>query len=56
MKLVDSGFDQSQGQINRNIFSQMQRYRPDITLFVGDIVDDGNKYEDWEKYLKLLLV
>ena len=45
-----SGFDQSDGQINRNIFSQMQRYRPDITLFVGDIVDDGNKYEDWEKY------
>jgi hypothetical protein len=45
-----SGFDQSDGQINRNIFSQMQRYRPDITLFVGDIVDDGNNYEDWEKY------
>ncbi|KQX62638.1 MULTISPECIES: metallophosphoesterase [unclassified Paenibacillus] len=45
-----SGFDKSEGQINRNIFSQMQRYRPDITLFVGDIVNDGNNYEDWEKY------
>jgi len=45
-----SGFDQSEGQINRNLFSQMQRYRPDLTLFVGDIVNDGNNYEDWEKY------
>jgi acid phosphatase type 7 len=45
-----SGFDQSDGQINRNIFSQMHRYRPDITLFVGDIVNDGNNYDDWEKY------
>jgi hypothetical protein len=45
-----SGFDQSEGQINRNIFSQMQRYHPDITLFVGDIVDNGNNYEDWETY------
>lgn len=36
-----SGFDQSNGQINKNIFNQMQRYRPDITLFIGDIVNDG---------------
>jgi hypothetical protein len=45
-----SGFDQSNGQINKNIFYQMQRYRPDLTLFVGDIVNDGRNYEDWEKY------
>jgi hypothetical protein len=45
-----SGFDQSNGQINRNIFKQMQRYRPDVTLFVGDIVDDGASYSDWEMY------
>ncbi|NIK75494.1 hypothetical protein FHS15_000594 [Paenibacillus castaneae] len=45
-----SGFDQSNGQINRNIFSQMQKYRPDFSLFVGDIVNDGHQYEDWEKY------
>ncbi len=45
-----SGFDQSNGQINKNIFKQMQRYRPDITLFIGDIVNDGRNYEDWGKY------
>lgn len=45
-----SGFDQSDGQINKHIFSQMQRYRPDLTLFIGDIVHDGRNYEDWEKY------
>jgi hypothetical protein len=45
-----SFFDQSEGQINRNIFKQMHRYRPDFTLFIGDIVDDGHNYEDWEKY------
>lgn len=45
-----SGFDQSKGQINRNIFNQMQRYRPDIALFIGDIVNNGNNYEDWDEY------
>ncbi|MFC5405758.1 metallophosphoesterase [Cohnella soli] len=45
-----SGFDQSGGQINRNIFAQMKRYRPDIALFIGDIVDDGDEYDHWEKY------
>nr|WP_253944734.1 metallophosphoesterase family protein [Paenibacillus sp. NEAU-GSW1] len=45
-----SSFDQSNGQINRNIFSQMQKYRPDFALFIGDIVDDGHHYDDWEKY------
>lgn len=45
-----SGFDQSNGQINKDIFNQMLRYRPDLTLFVGDVVNDGRNYEDWEKY------
>lgn len=45
-----SSFDSSEGLTNINIFKQMQRYRPDLTLFVGDIVDDGDNYEDWEKY------
>lgn len=45
-----SGFDQSGGRINTNIFNQMQRFRPDLTLFVGDIVNDGTEYEDWDKY------
>jgi hypothetical protein len=45
-----SGFDLSEGQINKNIFKQMQKYRPDIALFIGDIVNDGNNYEDWEAY------
>jgi hypothetical protein len=45
-----SGFDQSNGEINTRIFNQMQRYRPDLALFIGDIVDDGRNYEDWETY------
>ncbi|MCQ6557176.1 purple acid phosphatase family protein [Paenibacillus mendelii] len=45
-----SGFDSTHGQINTNIFKQMQRYRPDFTLFVGDLVNDGRKYEDWGTY------
>lgn len=36
--------------INQRIFKQMQRYRPDFTLFVGDLVNDGRNYEEWEKY------
>lgn len=45
-----SGFDQSNGQINTKIFNQMERYRPDFALFIGDIVNDGQEYEDWSKY------
>ncbi|MGN7358449.1 metallophosphoesterase [Paenibacillus sp. SAF-054] len=45
-----SGFDTSGGQINVNIFTQMQRYRPDVALFIGDIVNDGTKAEDWDTY------
>ncbi|WP_314590900.1 metallophosphoesterase family protein [Paenibacillus terrigena] len=45
-----SGFDTTGGSINRRIFQQMQRYRPDLALFIGDIVNDGREYEDWETY------
>lgn len=45
-----SGFDRTDGAINTRIFEQMQRYRPDFTLFVGDIVNDGTNYEDWGTY------
>lgn len=45
-----SGFDSSNGQINQRIFKQMQAYRPDLTLFVGDLVNDGTNYDDWDTY------
>ncbi|TCZ80191.1 metallophosphoesterase family protein [Paenibacillus albiflavus] len=45
-----SGFDQTNGQLNVDLFAQMQRYRPDFTLFVGDVVNDGKEYADWDKY------
>ncbi len=45
-----SWFDTTEGEINRRVFRQMQRYRPDFVLFVGDIVDDGARYEDWDRY------
>lgn len=45
-----SGFDTTGGQINTALFEQMQCYRPDLALFVGDIVNDGQQYEDWEKH------
>ncbi|RXZ78450.1 metallophosphoesterase family protein [Paenibacillaceae bacterium] len=45
-----SAFDPSGGELNKRIFSQMQRYRPDLALFIGDIVDDGRNYDDWDKY------
>ncbi|MFB9329951.1 metallophosphoesterase [Paenibacillus aurantiacus] len=48
-----SGFDTSEGQINRNVFHHMRRYRPDFALFVGDIVNDGHNVEDWERYFFL---
>ncbi|MGO4537869.1 UTP--glucose-1-phosphate uridylyltransferase [Paenibacillus sp. 2TAB19] len=44
-------FDQSGGDINRSLFSQMSKYRPDFALFVGDMVDDGRRQEDWHTYL-----
>jgi len=45
-----SYFDTSNGAINEQIFQGMSRYRPDFALFVGDIVDDGNRYSDWDNY------
>jgi len=45
-----SCFDRTDGRINANLFEQMKRYRPDLALFIGDIVDEGSRYEDWEKY------
>lgn len=36
--------------INQRIFKQMHRYRPDFTLVVGDLVNDGGNYEDWGKF------
>lgn len=36
--------------INQKIFKQMQRYRPDFTFFVGDLVNDGRNYQEWEQY------
>lgn len=45
-----SGFDSTDGEINRRIFRQMKQYRPDLALFIGDIVNDGKNEEDWNKY------
>lgn len=36
--------------INAALFAQMQRWRPDMLLVVGDAVRDGRNYEDWERY------
>ena len=36
--------------INRSIFGQIRRYRPDFLLLVGDAVRDGREYDDWERY------
>ncbi|WP_438492780.1 metallophosphoesterase [Paenibacillus sp. IHBB 3054] len=45
-----SGFDITGGEINNSIFAQMKKYRPDISLFIGDIVNDGTNYADWDQY------
>lgn len=45
-----SGFDSTDGEINRRIFQQMKHYRPDIALFIGDIVHDEKNEEDWNRY------
>lgn len=36
--------------INRRLFPQIQRYRPDFMLMVGDAVQHGKRYEDWEQF------
>ena len=38
-------------QMSRRIFEQIQRYRPEFLLVVGDAVKNGSKYEDWERCL-----
>lgn len=35
---------------NREIFAQIERYRPDFLLMVGDSVCHGRNYTDWERY------
>ena len=37
-------------EINRRIFRQILRYRPDFLLMVGDAVRRGSQYEDWEQW------
>ncbi len=37
-------------EVNRRIFSQISRYRPDFLLMVGDAVAHGSRYEDWDKW------
>ncbi|MEW6753576.1 MAG: metallophosphoesterase [Candidatus Latescibacterota bacterium] len=38
-------------EINRRLFAQMARYRPDLLLIVGDSVAAGSRYGDWHRYL-----
>ena len=35
---------------NRRIFAQIQGYRPDFLLVVGDSVASGSRYADWDRY------
>ena len=37
-------------EINRRIFKQILRYRPEFLLMVGDAVSRGSRYEDWERW------
>ena len=37
-------------RINRRLFPQIERYRPDFLLMVGDAVRNGSQYGDWEKW------
>lgn len=37
-------------EINRRIFSQIGRYRPEFLLIVGDSVKRGSVYEDWDRW------
>lgn len=36
---------------NRQVFSQIERYRPDFLLIAGDSVKNGTRYEDWDRWL-----
>ncbi len=35
----------------RKVFKQIELYRPEFLLLVGDVVKDGRIYEQWDKYL-----
>ncbi|MBI2844680.1 MAG: metallophosphoesterase family protein [Armatimonadetes bacterium] len=35
---------------NEQLFGQLVRYRPDFTVFVGDVVGSGRTYEEWDSY------
>ena len=37
-------------RINRPLFDQIGRFRPDFLLVVGDAVRSGSRYEDWEEW------
>ena len=37
-------------QINRRLFAQIGRWRPDFLLLVGDVVSHGLDCEDWEQW------
>ena len=37
-------------EINRRIFRQIRRFRPEFLLVVGDAVARGSRYEDWERW------
>ena len=37
-------------QINRRLFAQIGRWRPDFLLLVGDVVSHGLNYEDWGQW------
>ena len=37
-------------EIDRKVFGQIRRFRPDFLLMVGDSVQRGKRYEDWERF------
>ncbi|MBT4501706.1 MAG: metallophosphoesterase family protein [Gemmatimonadetes bacterium] len=37
-------------EINRRVFGQIRRFRPEFLLVVGDAVRNGSQYEDWERW------
>lgn len=36
--------------LNRRLFAELERWRPDFLLVVGDAVAHGSRYEDWERF------
>lgn len=37
-------------EINRRLFAEIARHRPDFLLVVGDAVANGSQYEDWARW------